>query len=294
MSRLVVLVLLVVVFVSCGKKDAVEYPEPLPKDELLSFLPGVVVTDTFEFNSEFSLDGKSFFFSRDDVNDFHNIFETRFDGKSWTTPVKTSFSENEFKECDPAFSPDGKRLYYISTRKVNPTDSTTDFNIWYVERNGEDWTEPENLEIVNSDSSEFYVSFADNGNLYFASNREGGKGSFDIYVSRFVNGNYTAPENLGEGVNDEHFEHDPFVSRDESFIIFTSVNREGGFGRGDLYYSLKREGQWTPAKNLGPKFNTADYEFCPYVTRDGKYFFLSDNKDVKWISAEELLKAMGE
>ena len=286
-AGLVVSTLILILTTGCKKESAIAYPEPLPSGEFLKFLPGIVSTDSFEFNSLYSPDGRTFYFS--DGN--HDIYQTVFDGERWSSASLSPFAEAGFKECDPAFSPDGKRLYYISTRKRTPTDSIDDFDIWYIEKQGETWSEPKNLEIVNSDSSEFYVSFSDNGNLYFASNRAGGFGSHDIYVSRFENGAYTRPVNLGESVNGENRDHDAFISKDERLLIFTSANREGGQGKGDLYFSVEDgKGNWSQAKNLGPKFNGADYDYCAYITADEKYFFYSDNKDVKWIDIEELYK----
>ena len=285
---LLILACATIALASCKKENEIAYPTPNPSGEFLKFLPGLVSSDsTFEFNALFGPDGKTFYFSR---NEIHDIYATTFDGTNWSAPVMTSFSEKDYKECDPAFSPDGK-LYYISTRKKDAADSTPDFDIWFVEKQGKTWSAPRNLEIVNSDSSEYYVSFAGNGNLYFASNRAGGKGSFDIYVSRFVNGAYTTPENVGAAINDEHFEHDPFISSDENLLIYTSVNREGGLGRGDLYFATKdHAGNWTPARNLGPSINGPDYDFCPYISPDGKYFFYSDNNDVKWVDIARLKK----
>jgi Tol biopolymer transport system component len=283
-----VLLFFVLILLTCSQKSEVHYPSPAPLNELITFLPNTVCTDSLEFNSLFSPDGKSFYFSKYEK---HDIYESKFDGNTWNTPVITPFSEKEFKECDPAFSPDGKKLFYISTRKRNENDSTDDFDIWFVEKQEDHWSAPRNLNVVNSDSSEFYVSFASNGNLYFASNREGGFGSFDIYVSYLKKGAYTKPVNLGPSVNNEHFEHDPFISKEEDFIIFTSANREDGYGKGDLYYSLKdKEGNWSKAKNLGPVVNSKEYEFCPYLSPDGSYFFLTVGSDVKWIDSKRLFE----
>jgi Tol biopolymer transport system component len=285
------LVSVALLLVACQEKVSVSYPAPLPSDELIKFLPGIVSTDSFEFNALFAPDGKTFYFAKDEI---HDIYETSFNGTSWSAPVSTSFSEKEFKECDPAFSPDGRKLFYISTKKRSPIDSIDDFDIWYVEREDDKWSQPRNLEVVNSDSSEFYVSLSDNGNLYFASNRAGGFGSHDIYVSRFINGSYTRPENLGEAVNDSHRDHDAFITLDERVLIFTSSGRDGGLGKGDLYYSVKnQDDSWSRAKNLGTRFNTADYDYCPYITPDGKYFFLSDNKDIRWVNAKALWDVIG-
>jgi hypothetical protein len=144
-------------------------------------------------------------------------------------------------------------------------------------------------QAINSDSTEYYVSLAENGNLYFASNRNGTAGAHDIYVSRCVNGAFSAPENLGSAINSEQMEHDPMVSADEQYLIFTSVDRADSYGSGDLYYSTRnKDGTWAAAKNMGSKFNTDTYEYCTYVTPDNEYLFFSTDYDVKWISTKHL------
>ncbi|MGB3586302.1 MAG: hypothetical protein WBA23_07180, partial [Tunicatimonas sp.] len=72
----------------------------------------------------------------------------------------------------------------------------------------------------------------------------------------------------------------------ESYLIFCS-ERPGSIGKGDLYISFKEEdGSWSQAKNMGSTINTKNYEFCPFVTKDGKYLFYSSNQDIYWVSAD--------
>ncbi len=81
--------------------------------------------------------------------------------------------------------------------------------------------------------------------------------------------------NAGDTINSKFREWDPFISNDESLILFIS-DRPHGFGGGDLYISLKNEdGNWLKPINLGGKVNTTDYEYCPYISRDGKYLYFS-------------------
>jgi hypothetical protein len=78
------------------------------------------------------------------------------------------------------------------------------------------------------------------------------------------------------------------VSPDESYVIFCS-ERPGGKGKGDLYISFKdKTGEWQPAKILDAGINTEAYEFCPFVTSDGKYLFFSRDGDIYWMSAQLL------
>lgn len=257
-------------------------------DRAIPFLPGLVSKDAVDFGAAFSPDGKSFYFSRTE-NKRSRIYSTRYDGSNWTEPVPVPFSKENYSDADPAFAPDGK-LYFISNRPVSINDTLQDYDIWSVKSlsNGK-WLEPENVKKVNTDSSEYYISFSKNGNMYFASSRKGGYGEEDIYVSRLVNGQYTDPENLGPVINTAFSEYDPCISPDELLIVFASPNRPGGFGKADLYGSKKVTGKaWLQPVNLGAVFNTATREYCPYFSPDGKYFFFSSEGDVKWIGIEAL------
>jgi hypothetical protein len=265
------------------------YPEPEPDSIALPFLPGIVSSDSLDFNASFSPDGNSFYFARSFKGKWQ-ILETVFDGKHWSAPSLAKFSEPEYSMADPFITSDGS-VYFISNRPRDKNDTIPDYDIWAVhpEENGQ-WSAPENIQEVNSDSTEYFVSLAANGNLYFASNRPGGYGSHDIYVSKFVNGKYTTPVNLGSNINSSEMEHDPLILNNEKVILFTSVNRENGFGEADFHYATRETADqaWTAAINLGHRFNTPTYEYCPYITPDLKFFFYSSEYDVKWISTENL------
>ena len=251
------------------------------------FAPGIVSTNKSEFNAAFSPNGKDFFFSVNESPGRETMMFMKYENNQWTSPQSAPFVSDQ-NDCDPFFSHDGSRLYFISTRSKKNDKLSKDWDIWYVERTDSGWSEARNLgPPVNSDHDEYYVSLTREGAIYFASNRAGGYGSFDIYRSRFVDGHYLKPENLGASINTKYLEHDPFIAPNKSYIVFTSVDRPGGFGTGDLYISFRRkEGTWTEAKNLGKTFNTSGYDFCPMVSPDGKYFFFTKKGDIYWVSME--------
>ena len=115
--------------------------------------------------------------------------------------------------------------------------------------------------------------------IFFMSDRDGGLGEDDIYISRFMNGNLTRAVNVGPSINTNLNEGDPFVSPDERYLIFCSRDRMDGFGNNDLYVSFrKQDGSWTTALNMGETINTPAEEVCPIVSHDGKYFFFSSNR----------------
>jgi hypothetical protein len=150
------------------------------------------------------------------------------------------------------------------------------------------WSEPENAESINSDSAEYYISFSNNGDLYFASSRAGGFGEEDLYVSKLDNTKRMLPKNLGSKVNTAASEYDPCISPLSEFLIFSS-SKPDGFGNSDLYYSIKNDSMnWDQAHNLGNEFNTPTREYCPYLTPDGSYLFFSSEGNIKWIRSTRL------
>lgn len=163
-------------------------------------------------------------------------------------------------------------------------------DIWYVEKNRNDWSEPINAgPNINSEASEFYISFTSDGTMYFSSSiqtpEDQRRSDLDIYYSKSVNGIFQKPVRLGSAVNTPEYEADVFVSPDESYIIFCGI-KEGGLGRGDLYISFKNpDGSWSKAANMGDKINTEGHELCPFVTADGKYLFFTSNQDIYWVDA---------
>jgi Tol biopolymer transport system component len=214
----------------------------------------------------------------------------KFRDNQWTQPEIASFSSAEFKDCFPAFSYDGGKLYFVLRRPVESGGESGPYNIWIADRTSSGWSKPEPMDPpVNSEHYDGGPSFSKDGTLYFFSNREGGKGSFDIYCSKFVDGRFIEPENLGDKINTESMDLYAFIAPDEGCLIFAS-NRPGGFGSVDLYIAFRRQdGSWTKAKNMGDKINSKDGENFPWISPDGEYFFFGSdrngNNDVYWMDA---------
>jgi len=264
-----------------------EKPVEIPK----KFATNFISKDTEkEFGSIFSADGSEFYYGLD-VNGKSEIRYTKLEGNKWMDPI-TIISDEKYSFNDPFLSNDGKELYYISDRARDEQDTIKDYDIWYSVWEGENWSEPINAgEKINTDVNEYYISFTAEGTMYFASNRDKSikrKHDFDIYSSKRINGIYQEPVKLSDSINTKAYEADVFIAPDESYIIFCSFRRSG-FGKGDLYISFKdTEGNWSKSKNMGEVINTKEYELCPFVTKDGKYFFYTSNQDIYWVSAEIL------
>jgi hypothetical protein len=100
----------------------------------------------------------------------------------------------------------------------------------------------------------------------------------DLYRSRLVNGRYQEPENLGDAINTQFDEFEPYIAPDESFLIFMAGGRPDGLGGFDLFISYNRNGKWTKARNLGAPINSVADELSPKITPDGKYFFWASTR----------------
>jgi len=168
----------------------------------------------------------------------------------------------------------GSVSFFSSNRPLVRGSAIRDMDIFTVTKKLRGWKDAVQVESINSDSTDSYPSVTADGTLYFASNRGGGRGDYDLYRSRFVDGRYTEPVNLGEGVNTEGNESDPYIAPDESYLIFSSI-RTGGYGEGDLYVSYNRGGSWSAPEILPTSVNSREYEYTPLVSPDGKYLFFS-------------------
>jgi Tol biopolymer transport system component len=152
----------------------------------------------------------------------------------------------------------------------------SDLDIWVVEKTPSGWSAPMNLgPVVNTSQSESHPWVTRDGSLYFSSERPDGKGRADIYRSRLVAGEYSAPENLGPGINSEAAETMGCVAADGGFLIFSSAR---GPQRNDLYLSRWDGAAWQPAVDLGPKVNTRYDETSPSLSPDGRYLFFHSDR----------------
>ena len=207
-------------------------------------------------------------------------FSKKINGK-WQKPEVVSFS-GKYKDLEPFLSPNGLQLFFASNRKDNTSgEIKKDIDIWYVTRKtmSDEWSHPINIGTnVNTNADEFYPSVTEKGDLFFtAEYKDNTTGKEDIYVSRLIDGVYTKPIPLNNGVNSEKYEFNAFVSPDESFIIFTSYGRKDDLGKGDLYISKKgNNNEWLPATHL-TNVNSNKLDYCPFVDLQTNTIYFTSN-----------------
>ncbi len=134
---------------------------------------------------------------------------------------------------------------------------------------------------ANSGKWESQASISCDGTmLYFASNREGGMGGTDIWLSRQLpDGRWGKPENLGPKINTEKDEEAPFITNDGSALYFSS-NGHPGLGEQDIFMSrMSYEGEWSLAINLGTPVNSSYREIGFFLTADGQNGYFSSDRE---------------
>ncbi len=231
-------------------------------------------------------DGNEVYFTaQSHLSELSAIVTTRKIGGKWAAMQVAPFS-GQYMDMEPFLTPNGLKLFFVSNRP-NHADSThpKDFDIWMVERTtvNDIWSRPMNIGApVNSEENEFYPSIAASGNLYFTSDGKGSKGKDDIFISKIINGKYQSPQNLSDSVNSTGYEFNAMIAPDESWLLFTCYNREGGYGSGDLYISYHNDDHWTAPINLGKEINSPQMDYCPFVNLNtGITYFTSKRTSVK-------------
>lgn len=126
--------------------------------------------------------------------------------------------------------------------------------------NGKNWSPAVELQFNSDSYSNGHPSLTKDGAfLYFVSDRPGGVGGTDIYVSQRLGETWSEPINLGPGVNTEGNEMFPFISADGA--LFYSSDGHAGLGGMDIFVSLARNGVWQKPENLGAPVNSTSDDF---------------------------------
>jgi Tol biopolymer transport system component len=236
------------------------------------FAPGVISGGAV-FGSAFTPDGKTVYFCETDPEIKHiQIMESHKVNGKWEKPTPASFSPGTYRDIDPFITVDGKQLFFNSNR---PPDSKGEalktFDIFVMDRlPGGKWSQPKPVNEVNSEANEVFITVTRSGNLYFSSNREGGKGKNDIYVARRVGKVYETPKLMND-INTADTEDNPLIAPDESYLIVARHVNE----HNDLFISYRKGDHWSVGESLGPLVNTEDDEYAPAFSPDHKLLYFT-------------------
>ncbi len=199
---------------------------------------------------------------------YQAIYVSRKNGDNWGNPVNITLDLQVDGNCSTlSLSNDGNELYLFK-------DDSQDGNIYVTHFSGGRWNPMMKLnENVNTKYYETHASVSRDGKkLYFTSNRKGGFGDQDIYVSDRINDdNWGTAVNLGPTINTFLNENTPFITSDGNNLFFSSEghNNMGGY---DVFYSQKKyDGTWSDPINLGYPINTTDDDLFYTPIGDGSH-----------------------
>ena len=144
-----------------------------------------------------------------------------------------------------------------------------------------DWSVPKKVSGINDPERwDSQPSLASDGKtLYFASDRKGGRGGVDLYVTirNEVTGEWSKPENLGTTINTSGDEMSPFMHSDFQTLYFSS-NGLPGVGGYDIFLARKTaDGKWAEPKNIGVPINTTGDDLGFFVSTDGRLGYFASN-----------------
>jgi Tol biopolymer transport system component len=182
-------------------------------------------------------------------------------------------------------SSDGKQIFLSRDDNYNS-------DIYSSSYNSEKWSKTvkmnKNIDTKYWESHGFISE--DGEQLIFASDRPGGFGGLDLYISRKVNGDWGPAVNLGPEINTPFNEDRPFLINKAKTLFFSSQGHEniGGY---DLFRSdIQSNGLWSKPKNLGYPLNTPDDNVFFMPVGDGRSGYYSVMKESAGYGKEDIYK----
>lgn len=260
--------------------------ESLPSIAPTVFSPGVVSGPAHDSAPAFSPSGDRVYFGRSNPDQSVILESAKDEGGQWAPPKIASFS-GVWNDMEPAMSPDGRFLVFVSNRPDRPGgDVAVGFyngaaqkggRLWRVDRRGDDWGEPKLLPAtVNSGTSVYAPSVAADGSLYFMT-PDAASGRFRLFRAQMTHDTYSQAQPLpfSDGTITDV---DPAVSPDESYLIFGSGRAPK---RGiDLFIAFRDGGSWTRPVHLGDTINTPKSDAEPRLSPDGRTLYFSSERTV--------------
>jgi len=261
---------------NCGfMKEAYANPVPFtPKS-----LGENINTKHPEYLPSLTADGKTLIYTMRLYGQEDFFMSTKKDGV-WQKGIPLGGVNTEQNEGAQSISPDGKFIVFTACGRMDGYGSC---DLYYSEvRNGR-WTPAANIGApINSRAWESQPSISADGRaIYFTSNRKGGYGGKDIWVSyRQKDGKWGKPQNVGNVINSPDNDQSPFIHQDNQTLYFMSDGHPG-MGGSDLFFARrKNEKEWFTPKNVGYPINTEASEGALVLSLDGKTgYFASDIKN---------------
>lgn len=259
-----------------NKDLEMSYPGTGINSESTEFAPFVFSNDVLYFSS--TMGGQA------------RIYRSQRQGDRWakaSIPENFPVIQNNQHFCNGVASPDGSRFYFtICNGEQSWNNLTSRCEIFVIKRRGNTWSQPERLpDFINMDNTTAtqpnIVHQGGREVMYFASNRDGGRGGMDIwYTSRDLGNDdseFSFPVNLGGIVNTLGDEITPFYDEKDGTLYFAS-NGQVSIGGFDIFTSKGDGTRWAPPENAGMPINSSADDYSYVLNKSGTGGFLASNR----------------
>ena len=216
-------------------------------------LPAPINSKLNDGAAAFNAAGDEIFFTRNNKkckkHDQLQILTSKFNGTNWSNPKVLSFEVSGASYAHPSLSADGNTLYFSS----DVPGGQGGMDLYMVRRNTNGWEGPVNLgTTVNTSGNETFPFIAGDSSLYFTSDGQPGYGGMDLFHSKYKDGKFAKPDNMGIDFNS---------AKDDLSMIVDTKNRTGYFASNrdgdDDIYSFKLAAKKTDDKEKEKMLETA-------------------------------------
>ncbi|MFZ2338946.1 MAG: PKD domain-containing protein [Bacteroidales bacterium] len=242
----------------------------------------VITDDGILFCSDRRLSGVTDRTSFDNRRLYSIYVAEKKDTSDWRKPVTVESDRTARFNTGPlCIAPDGKTVYFTSEIETGVQSGNRKFRnhsgIFRAQLSGTLLNSIEPFKFNGTDYDMGQPSISDDGRfLYFASDMPGGLGGSDIWFCEWVNGDWTAPVNAGQGINSTATDNFPCIH--SSGRLYFSSSRQGGMGGLDVYYSDRIEGEWGAPLQLQAPVNSSSDDFAFVAMPDLRKGYFASNR----------------
>lgn len=241
----------------------------------LSHLLGDINTNSSEFAPVIDSNRNGMYYSSRKPSQYAklNVWYADFSNGVWVNSRTIDGLSANLNESVGGFSSDGNTAYLFGNFY-----GANEGDLFFSTKQDDRWSRPNAITAINSESTEMQPFIYQDNVMFFVSNRPGGFGGFDIYVSEYNRG-WSNPVNLGPVINTVYYEETPFFDWDGKTLYFSS-NGHPGLGEFDIFKSTKigeSWQDWSEPENMGVVINSVrnDYYFT-HAKNDNNWYLASD------------------
>lgn len=201
------------------------------------------------------------------------IYQSEWFEGAWQPPVAVPWS-GSYRDVDPFYHPEHDRLYFSSNRPTSGREPRADFDLWFVSRDGDGWTEPQRVGgELNDRRSIGFVSIARDGVMYFDASDDDGR---HIYSANPTADGFGVPSRVALDLPAGATVGNPLIARDRSYLIH--VIDDGPHGGADLMVTFRKsDDTWGPSEPL-IGVNSEQNEFAPALSPDGRTLIFTSER----------------